>query len=182
VLPLLEEYGVPLAVFVTSGYVTREYVPIEYFEAKVCSENRSWRSNLIHKIAKSTPPYIRWLLGSYSDYEPSTIDCSELRYLCQHPLVTIGAHGVSHVNLRYMPHTTVKSEVTKSKKFLDQKLNVDVDIFSYPYGGYRSSFGRILEDAGFQYALTTNISVLGTPFRWSVPRTSLECKINSIRK
>ena len=92
--------------------------------------------------------------------EPSELMLSwdELDTLAAHPLVTIGAHTVTHPPLARLSAAEAERELRGSKQALEERLGQSVDHFAYPYGGPEHVGRRELELAasvGFKSAVTT---------------------------
>jgi len=59
-------------------------------------------------------------------------------------LVTIGTHGVSHLNLETLPEEDLRMELRESKEQLEKLTDYPVKLLSFPHGGYNE---RVLEAA-----------------------------------
>ena len=72
--------------------------------------------------------------------------------------VTIASHGWDHVSLTALEPSQMISQVTRSRRLLEQRLGVTINAFAYPFGT-RSDFNdatrRALSDAGYTVAFTT---------------------------
>ncbi len=72
--------------------------------------------------------------------------------------VNYGAHTLTHPNLCMLDENAVKNEVLYSKRRLEEKLNLNIKHFAYPFGG-KSHFNeltmRVIKKNGFDCALTT---------------------------
>ena len=93
----------------------------------------------------------------------------ELRMLAASPVVTIGAHGVTHTPLAVLDEAEQRQEITQSKRELEALVGREVAIFSYPFGGKRQYDGttrRLCREAGFRRAVTT---LPGQVHRWTDP-------------
>ena len=87
----------------------------------------------------------------------------ELAQLAADPLVTIGAHTVSHPMLAKLTKDAVRSEMDLSRSVIEAALSVRPDHLSYPYGDRGSAGLREFEVAaelGFKTAVTTRPGVL----------------------
>jgi len=60
----------------------------------------------------------------------------QIKKLTNHPLVTIGSHTLNHLSLKNMSSEQVKTEVESAKIELEEKLNIKIEHFAYPYGGH----------------------------------------------
>jgi peptidoglycan/xylan/chitin deacetylase (PgdA/CDA1 family) len=100
----------------------------------------------------------------------------EVRTLNEHPLVTIGAHTVSHVLLSQQSWQAAWKEIRSSKERLEQKIGEPVHHFSYPYGGNNVAVRQMARWAGFQYGFTTKVRRIGHVTTWnrlSLPRIDI---------
>ena len=67
-----------------------------------------------------------------------------------------GAHTRHHV---YLPKASVmeaQDEIAGSKKVIEDHLGHSIDYFAYPSGGFTADIKRIVKDAGYKAAVTTN--------------------------
>lgn len=69
----------------------------------------------------------------------------------------IGGHSSSHSNLLFLNSTKKKNEIANPKKFFKEKLYIDINLFSYPFGKYDKETIKIIRD-NYSYAVTTNRS------------------------
>lgn len=82
----------------------------------------------------------------------------QLRTLSQHPLVTIGGHTDTHINLARAPDIQVHHEMTSNRRFLEEIIGKPVLHFAYPYGNARACGEREAahaQAAGFHTAVMT---------------------------
>lgn len=91
--------------------------------------------------------------GSY-DGERLLMNWDEVRQLKKSGF-SIGSHSLSHVPLTDLPNDKAQREIKESKFRLEQKLGKTVSGFSYPRGSYSKIHARIVERAGYSYAVTT---------------------------
>ena len=87
----------------------------------------------------------------------------ELVRLAAHPLATIGAHTIHHVNLRELPAAAARDEMAQSVSVLGAALGRTPRHFAYPYG-YAAAVGEreiaLAGELGFATAVTTRHGVL----------------------
>ena len=82
----------------------------------------------------------------------------ELRSMADDPLVTIGAHSITHGNLAQQREEIAVQEMTGSRARIEQELQHPVRHFAYPYGDRGSAGERefmLARKAGFETAVTT---------------------------
>jgi len=91
------------------------------------------------------------------------MDEAELRELAEDPLVHLGAHTVTHVNLRRVGDARLRSEITQSAAMVEAYAGHRPRSFAYPYGWAKAVGPREAEavaEAGFDAAVTTQPGVL----------------------
>lgn len=101
--------------------------------------------------------------------ENRPLNIEELRALAAHPLVTIGAHSVSHSPLAALSEAEQRREIALSKKRLEGLLERRIEVFAYPYGSrreYGRTAARLCREAGYRKAATT---LPGQVHRWTDP-------------
>lgn len=189
-LPIMERFGAPFTVFVTTGMVTREIDGWWFgLAALVRSHDRvelpatglrfecadppgkqlafKTIESMVHKDFRLLP-HLREAIAR------STIDCrtlvdrealsqEQLRRLARHPLVTIGGHTTTHRNLAEAPAPAVEWEMAENRRFLQDITGQPVEHFAYPFGHERACGEReaqICRAAGFRTAVTTRAGTL----------------------
>jgi peptidoglycan/xylan/chitin deacetylase (PgdA/CDA1 family) len=93
----------------------------------------------------------------------------ELQVLAQHPLVTIGAHTVSHPRLSSLGEAEQRQEIAQSRHQLEKWLGKEVTVFAYPFGqktDYDENSTRICREECF---LKAAAAFPGEAHRWSDP-------------
>jgi peptidoglycan/xylan/chitin deacetylase (PgdA/CDA1 family) len=189
-LPIMERFGAPFTVYVTTGMITREIDawwlglaallrsrdlvelpgPRLSFECPDLARKKlafKTIESLVHNDF-SLLPHLREAIAK------STIDCSaladrealtvdQLRRLSRHPLVTIGGHTTTHRNLAQASASTVHREMAENRGFLQDVTGQPVEHFAYPFGHQRACGEReaqICRDVGFRTAVTTRAGAL----------------------
>jgi peptidoglycan/xylan/chitin deacetylase (PgdA/CDA1 family) len=98
---------------------------------------------------------------------PMTLE--ELRLLAQSPLVTIGAHTVSHTAMSCQTPAAQLEEMTSSKRQLESWLGREIATFSYPFGArgdYSRQTAGLCRQTGF---LKAAANFPGQAHRWTDP-------------
>lgn len=70
--------------------------------------------------------------------------------------VAFGDHSMSHAYLPDCTPEVLAIEVESSKKILEKELGTQVDYFAYPVGGFNNGVKKLMPQAGFKAAFTTN--------------------------
>jgi len=79
---------------------------------------------------------------------PTIMSWEDLRRLAASPLVTIGAHTVTHPILTHLERGEVRSEITESCRRIAEELQRPVKVFAYPDGAYNSTTQSVVREAG----------------------------------
>lgn len=87
-----------------------------------------------------TAPYLTW---------------NQIIEMDQSGLAEFGAHTVHHPNLPDLSQQAIVTEVTGSKKDLEDHLKKPVHWFAYPYGSYNNLIVQAVQSAGFSGAVST---------------------------
>ena len=82
------------------------------------------------------------------------MDWEDLRFLIKKG-IKIGSHTLTHPYLTKIPLEEAKKEIELSKKYLEDKLGVEIDTFCYPYGDKDEKIEEIVKKSGYKYAFTT---------------------------
>jgi peptidoglycan/xylan/chitin deacetylase (PgdA/CDA1 family) len=103
----------------------------------------------------------------------------EARAFAAHPLIEIGAHGLTHRRLAQWSAEVAREELAGCKAALETRLGVPVTSFAYPVGDPTSAGARefaLAAEAGYEVAVTTRPGMLfpeHAAHRLALPRVSL---------
>jgi peptidoglycan/xylan/chitin deacetylase (PgdA/CDA1 family) len=64
---------------------------------------------------------------------------------------TIGSHTVSHPHLKTVDNNTFVTEITDSKKKLEEILRKQINLISLPYGSLNTGYIDLFKEAGYQH-------------------------------
>ncbi len=98
----------------------------------------------------------------------------EARRLCDGDRFEAGAHSVTHVALSFQEPAEQAEEICASKRSLESLTGRPVRHFAYPYGDYSAETVRMVREAGFDGAVTTDggrVTRQGSP--WRLPRLAV---------
>ncbi|RJF74679.1 polysaccharide deacetylase family protein [Rhodopseudomonas palustris] len=88
---------------------------------------------------------------------------SELRSFAAHPLVTIGAHSITHGILAHQRESLVLHEMSVGRARIESNLDREIAHLAYPYGDRAAAGPReyaLARRAGFKTAVTTRPGML----------------------
>jgi len=103
----------------------------------------------------------------------------ELKSFAADPLVTIGAHTMSHCNLAHATAENAEREMAMSRAVIQSKLALPADHLAYPYGDRLAAAARdfaIAAKVGFKTAVTTRPGMIfaeNAAHLTALPRLSL---------
>jgi peptidoglycan/xylan/chitin deacetylase (PgdA/CDA1 family) len=104
---------------------------------------------------------------------------SELETFAADPLVTIGAHTLSHCNIAKCTSDAAEREIAGSRDSIEARLHRPVAHFAYPYGDKDAAAARdfaLVRKLGFKTAVTTRPGMLFAEYAdhmTALPRLSL---------
>lgn len=85
----------------------------------------------------------------------------------------IGAHTKTHPHLSKIPPEMAREEIFGSKKSLEDRFGVPIRHFCYPYGDYSPRVRDMVEEAGFETAVTVEPGIWRPGVdRFLIPRIS----------
>jgi peptidoglycan/xylan/chitin deacetylase (PgdA/CDA1 family) len=103
----------------------------------------------------------------------------ELKSVVNDPLVSVGAHSVTHCNLAAQSAEIARQEMTASREQIENALQRPVRHFAYPYGDKYAAGARefaLARAAGFKTAVTTRPGMIfpeSAEYLTALPRVSL---------
>ncbi|ABQ26515.1 polysaccharide deacetylase [Geotalea uraniireducens Rf4] len=123
--------------------------------------------------------YLRSMLGA----EPvprQMLSWEEAREMVHSGLVRFGAHTVNHELLDQLPLHRARDEISLSRSEIERRLEQKVTTFAYPNGNHSEAVRRIVEEGGFDAAVTTRKGFLrrGVSFL-EIPRIALHEDIST---
>lgn len=88
---------------------------------------------------------------------PDRLSWDELKAMQDSGLITFGSHTLGHEHLPDIKsEQDLQKQIFDSKGILEEKLNKEITIFSYPNGGFNDRVRQLVIDAGYKLAVATN--------------------------
>jgi len=190
-LPVIEAHRAPMTIYVAPGLtdgsvapwweVVEEFVaardsvtvPMDgkpvTFDCRTVEQSKRAAAALCRHVATAVPEreqqaYLRDIGALPDPADPRRfLNWDELRGLSAHPLISLGAHTVGHVNLKRMDAEDASDEIKESAAIIERETGIGPKHFAYPYGFPAAVGARevgLAAQAGFRSAVTTRHGVL----------------------
>ena len=99
--------------------------------------------------------YFYWEKDSDENDRGVPLSSESLKKLADSDLIEIGAHTISHPNLKHLDASRQKEEILQSKLQLENIIGKEVAIFSYPFGTnkyFSNDTVNIVKESGYTSA------------------------------
>lgn len=97
------------------------------------------------------------------------LSAEELREMARHPLITIGAHGLTHPHFNELTNGEALHELVESKKMLQEIVGGTVDYMAWPYGECDQRLEELSEASGYRASWSVWKGTNSRHSRWRVP-------------
>ena len=84
----------------------------------------------------------------------------EIKEVLDSGLVELGSHTFDHLYLKFTPETVARKQIFESKKVLEEKFNVKIETFAYPYGAFSEKTIDLVKEAGYKAAVSVIPSMI----------------------
>lgn len=116
--------------------------------------------NVKHFLQKKTQKEIENALIELKEKYPFTLDNyhqdyyqtltnTEIQTLAQHPLITIGVHGLYHIDWTILSEEDCIKELTLCKDYLENLIQKPINGIAFPFGHYNQTVLSACEKTGF---------------------------------
>lgn len=107
----------------------------------------------------------------------------ELKEISKFDFVHIGNHSHSHEYLADKNDEEIKKDLEISMKLFKEKLNHKTIFFAYPFGEYKNSYKKIVQNLGFTYAFGQHSGVIdSTKNKFELPRFPINEKYGELKR
>jgi peptidoglycan/xylan/chitin deacetylase (PgdA/CDA1 family) len=163
-LPLLEEFGVPATMFVTSGNRGGEFWWDRLARLQLPEPGPDHDALSVHLQQLDGPARDAQLHELEQQAPPSatlhrTLTAAELRQLAASSLIEIGAHTVTHAPLSSLAIDRQRDELERGRTELEALLDRPVTSFAYPHGALTATTTALVAAAGYENAVCSKQDV-----------------------
>ncbi|MBN1952331.1 MAG: polysaccharide deacetylase family protein [Bacteroidales bacterium] len=182
--PIFRKHKIPFTLYITTDFPDNKALIWWYLleellirEKKVeidqdvidCSSNagkeRAFYTIRSHLISSTREEIIRffnrYMIDAFSEERRLSMNWEQLRRLSADPLVTIGAHTITHRALLKLEPEEAKNEALASKIRIQEELKCEIKHFAYPFGSKTEAGERdfkLMADLDFETAATTRLA------------------------
>lgn len=119
------------------------------------------------KLARLLDRYgVRGTFYIPKEYSGSRLSNEQIKNLAEHH--EIGAHTLTHQDLRKLSLEDKRKEILGSKEWLQGLLGKEISTFCYPFGFYDKETLQVVKECGFKNARTTQVELSGDVFEMPV--------------
>ena len=97
------------------------------------------------------------------------LSAEEVGALAAHPLVTIGAHGLTHQHFTEMSPDEARRELREARQQLESYTGRRVDLQAWPFGSCNAELERLSAECGYRAAWTVWRGANRQHSLWRVP-------------
>lgn len=104
---------------------------------------------------------------------PGYVKLDQLKEMKESGLIDIQSHTVTHPRLATLNKDKIYQELSVSKQYLKEKLDIDSYVICYPYGSFNNTVLSLSKEIGYKYGLAMDGGVYYTSRHkniYSIPR------------
>lgn len=130
-----------------------------------------YRDNLtvaLPLLEKFNLPMTLFVVAGFVDSD-GYLSEEELQEIANHPLITIGSHGLWHRHFNRITLDEARFELKESKHLLEDTIGKPVDLMAWPYGECSAEVEQLAGECGYRAAWSVWKGTNGAHSRWRVP-------------
>ncbi len=175
-LPVLEQYRVPVAIFIPVQAVMEGNFWWEYAASPGQESITGLKDVEAFKKLGNTERVAKvQQLKENIKLDRSCFTVAELERMASSGWITLGSHTVTHPILDKCSREEQEFEVVESRRLLQEMTGKSIDYFAYPNGDYDKETIRLAQQAGYRLCFTDSPGKITAPFNnlCEIPRNSL---------
>jgi peptidoglycan/xylan/chitin deacetylase (PgdA/CDA1 family) len=171
--PILGELGIPATFFVTTERLDDPAYRYWWDRVAELPARTPMHRSLVEASVDERDRLLRDLPASVDAAPPTDrrMTADELRVLAARPGHSIGAHSSRHLFLPAQTSAVQREEIELSAATVGRVVGQRPSAFAYPFGGRTAETTRLVQEAGFRGAVTTEEALVdATTDRFALPR------------
>lgn len=104
----------------------------------------------------SDEKYNRWDVEKFGEKKLELMSSKEINEMISSGLIEFGGHTLTHCDFHNIGIMEAKKEIVENKKKLEEKYGIVLTTFAYPYGHLTEEIKKIVKEAGYTYAVSTD--------------------------
>lgn len=100
--------------------------------------------------------YNKWDVDLYGAPKLELMDEHEIKEMIETKLVEFGGHTLNHADFYKISDDEARYQIFENKKILEEKYNIKLITFAYPWGHLKEETKEILKEAGYKFAVSTD--------------------------
>ena len=119
--------------------------------------------------------YNKWTIDSDNEKRFDLLSDKEVKEMQESGCIEFGGHTLSHPNLYETSEEKSKVEIFEDIKITEKRINRKLNVFAYPYGRRKEITKKIVKDAGYIFAVSTDTgSGIFTEDLFDIRRTAID--------
>ena len=164
-LPIFERHEIPFCIYVCSGFLNHDAILWWYLLEQNILKSEKEKEGLSKNVEANYSEKAKALKAFHASHsndqtyaelnaeieqnkilhDKLSMKTEELIKVSRHPLLTIGAHTVTHRQLNLLSSEEIESEWRKNKTDLEKICETEVIHCAYPYGGKEDVNKNVVE-------------------------------------
>lgn len=104
----------------------------------------------------SDETYNRWDVEKFGEEKLELMQPDEVKEMIDSGLIEFGGHTLTHCDFHKIDIEQAKKEIYKNKEKLEEKYKINLTTFAYPYGHLTEDVKKIVKEAGYSFAVSTD--------------------------
>ena len=117
----------------------------------------------------------KWTIESDNEKKFYLMSTEEILEMQNSGLVEFGGHTLTHLDFHKAEKEIAEREIIKDKEITEKRLNKKLTVFAYPYGHRKEETKKLVEEAGYDFAVSTDTGTgIFTDDLYDIRRTAID--------
>lgn len=100
--------------------------------------------------------YNKWDVDLHRSKRLELMNKNEITEIIESGLIEFGGHTLHHVDFHKIGLDVAKTEIFENKKNLEERYNIKLTSFAYPWGHLTEEVKNLVAEAGYKFAVSTD--------------------------